>query len=51
MKLRSMTNATANLCLLLISSVVGLCLCEFCLRLFYPKYQPLAEAPFSRSAA
>lgn len=43
MKPRSMTNATANLCLLLISSVAGLCLCELCLQLFYPKYTPLAE--------
>ena len=39
MKLRSMTNVTANLCLLLISSVAGLCLCELCMRLFYPQYR------------
>lgn len=51
MKLRSMTNATANLCLLLISSVVGLCLSEFCLRLFYQKYRYLSEPGLGQGAA
>ena len=42
-----MSNATMplvrNLCLLLVSCVVGLVLCEGSLQLFYPKYAPLAE--------
>ncbi len=33
-----------NLCLLLVTCLVGLVLCEGSLRLFYPKYAPLAEA-------
>lgn len=40
-----------NLSLLLGSGLVSLSLCELSLRLFYPKYQPLAETQFSRSAA
>ena len=32
-----------NLCLLLVACLVGLFLCEGSLRLFYPKYAPLAE--------
>ncbi len=32
-----------NLCLLLVSCVAGLLLCEISLRLFYPKYRDLAE--------
>ena len=36
----------ANLCLLLVSCLVGLSLCEMSLRLFYPRYRPLAEAFF-----
>lgn len=42
------TRALANLALLLVSSLVGLLLCEVGLRLFHPKWQPLAEAPFVR---
>ena len=37
-------NMIRNLCLLLVACVVGLVLCEGSLRLFYPKYAPLAEA-------
>ncbi len=40
-----MRNLFANLCLLLVSCVVGLCLCEVSLRLFYPEYRHVAEAP------
>ena len=40
-----MRNLFANLCLLLVSCVLGLSLCEISLRLFYPKYRHLAEAP------
>ena len=36
-------NMIRNLCLLLVACVVGLVLCEGSLRLFYPKYAPLAE--------
>ena len=35
-----------NLCLLLVSCVAGLLLCEISLRLFHPKYRHLAEARF-----
>ena len=35
-----------NLCLLLVACLVGLLLCEGSLRLFYPKYAPLAEARY-----
>ena len=35
-----------NLCLLLVSCLVGIFLCEGSLRLFYPKYAPLAEARY-----
>ena len=35
-----------NLCLLLAACLVGLFLCEGSLRLFYPKYAPLAEARY-----
>ena len=41
---------TANLCLLLVSCLVSISLCEVSLRLFYPKYRHLAEAQFSRDA-
>ena len=34
------------LCLLLVACLVGLFLCEGSLRLFYPKYTPLAEARY-----
>ena len=40
----------ANLCLLLMASLVGLFLCEGSLRLFYPKYRDLVEASFRRDA-
>ena len=40
----------ANLCLLLVSCLVSISLCEVSLRLFYPKYRHLAEAQFSRDA-
>ena len=33
-----------NLCLLLVTCLVGFVLCEGSLRLFYPRYAPLAEA-------
>ena len=39
-----------NLGLLLASGVAGLALCEVSLRLFYPKYQHLAEAQFHTDA-
>ena len=45
--LRSMV---VNLCLLLVSCVVGLALCELSLWLFYPKYRDLAEAQFHSHA-
>ena len=35
----------ANLFLLLVSCLAGLSLCELSLRIFYPKYRHLAEAP------
>ena len=41
-----MKNLFANVCLLLVSCVAGLTLCELSLRLFYPKYRYLAEAQF-----
>ena len=40
----------ANLCLLLVSCVAGLALCELSLRLFYPRYRHLAEAHFRSDA-
>lgn len=43
-------NLFANLCLLLVSCVAGLALCEVSLRLFYPKYRHLAEAQFRSDA-
>lgn len=43
-------NLFVNLCLLLVSCVVGLSLCEVSLRLFYPKYLHLAEAQFHHHA-
>ena len=45
-----MRSLFANLCLLLVSCVTGLALCEVSLRLFYPKYRHLAEAPFRSDA-
>ena len=42
------TRALANLALLLASGLVSLLLCEVGLRLFYPKWQHLAEAAFVR---
>ena len=42
----SIRNTAVNLCLLLVSGMVGLALCEVSLRLFYPKYQHLTEARF-----
>ena len=39
-----------NLCLLLVSCVIGISLCEVSLRLFYPRYRDLAEAPFENDA-
>ena len=45
---RCMKNLFANVCLLLVSCVAGLTLCELSLRLFYPKYQHLAETQFRR---
>ena len=44
----SIAKTSVNLCLLLASCAVGLLLCELSLRLFYPKYRALAEAPFRR---
>ncbi len=40
----------ANLCLLLVSCVAGLSLCEFSLRILYPKYRHAAEARFRQDA-
>lgn len=40
----------ANLCLLLVSCLAGISLCEVSLRVFSPKYRHLAEAPFSQDA-
>ena len=45
-----MRNLFANVCLLLVSCVAGLVLCEVSLRFFYPKYRHLAEAPFRSDA-
>ena len=45
-----MRNIFANLCVLFVSCLVGLSLCEVSLRLFYPKYRHLAEARFAFSA-
>ena len=39
-----------NSCLLLVSCAIGLSLCEVSLRLFYPRYQDLAEAQFEKDA-
>ena len=47
----SIAKTSVNLCLLLASCAAGLFLCELSLRLFYPKYRDLAEAPFRRDAA
>ena len=44
----SIAKTSVNLCLLLASCAAGLFLCELSLRLFYPKYRDLAEAPFRR---
>ena len=41
-----MKNLFVNLCLLLVSCVAGLALCEVSLRLFYPQYRHVAEAQF-----
>ena len=38
----------ANLCLLLVSCLVGISLCEVSLRVFSPQYRYLAEADFSQ---
>ena len=46
----SIGNFVANLCLLLVSCVAGLTLCELSLRLFYPKYAPLAASNIRRDA-
>ena len=40
----------ANLCLLLVSCLAGISLCEVSVRFFYPQYRHLAEAPFSPDA-
>ena len=45
-----MKNLFANVCLLLVSCVAGLTLCEVSLRLFYPKYRHLAEPQFRQDA-
>ena len=45
-----MKNLFANVCLLLVSCVTGLVLCEVSLRLFYPKYRHLAEPQFRQDA-
>ena len=50
MQLRFMRNSIANLCLLLVSCVVGLSLCEVSLRTVYPKYRHLADARFHSHA-
>ena len=46
----SIKRPAVNLCLLLVSCVAGLALCEVSLRLFYPKYRHLAEAQFRTDA-
>ena len=45
-----MRNTFVNLCMLFVSCVAGLVLCEVSLRLFYPKYRDLAEAQFHHHA-
>ena len=45
-----MRNIFANLCLLFVSCLVGLSLCEVSLRLLYPKYRDLAEIRFHEDA-
>lgn len=45
-----MNSIFINLSLLLVSGLASLCLCELSLRLFYPKYQSLAETRLSQSA-
>ena len=40
----------ANLCLLLVSCLAGISLCEVSLRFFSPQYRHLAEAQFSQDA-
>ena len=45
-----MKNLFADLCLLLVSCVAGLALCEVSLRFFYPKYRHFAEASFRDDA-
>ena len=45
-----MRNLFANVCLLLVSCVAGVALCEVSLRLFYPKYRHFAEAQFRSDA-
>ena len=47
----SIAKTSVNLCLLLASCAAGLFLCELSLRLFYPKYRDLADAPFRRDAS
>ena len=47
----SIAKTLVNLCLLLASCAAGLALSELSLRLFYPKYHNLAEAPFRRDAS
>ena len=44
----SIRRTAVNLCLLLVSCVAGLSLCEASLRLFYPKYRHVAEHQFRR---
>ena len=50
MKLRGMRKGIADACLLLVSCVAGLALCEVSLRLFYPQYRHFAEAQFRSDA-
>ena len=45
-----MKNIFVNLGLLLVACIAGLVLCEVALRLFYPKYQDLADAQFRADA-
>ena len=45
-----MRNIVANLCVLFVSCLVGLSLCEVSLHLFYPKYRHLAEARLHQNA-
>ncbi len=45
-----MSNLLAKLCLLLVSCLIGLSLCEVSPRLFFPKYRHLAEAQFHNDA-